>query len=376
MRKTFSPHVMVVEDCADQAALTVCWLSALPNVRCTHVATAESALEQLDTCCPDLIVLDVSLPGINGFEFALRARAKHADVAIMLITAHADVGVAIQAVRVQANDFLAKPLSRERLLESAVRLLTQRDKVLAARRKTVIAVGAHPDDAEIGCGGALLRHVQSGDQVVVLTLSRGEHGGNPSGRQSESTAAAVRLGAELRLGHFPDTRIQCDNESIGFISAAIREFNPDVVYTHSLNDVHQDHRQTHNASLVAARHVKTVLCYQSPSSTTSFSPSLFVDIGDTVAQKLALIDEYRSQTARCDYLDHDLLRATARYWSRFASGTTHVEPFQTVRVQDYSLAARPPVPDRGLKESNPTFRVEAGDARGQHSDDLSTVVAQ
>lgn len=71
----------------------------------------------------------------------------------------------------------------------------------------VLAVGAHPDDVEIGCGATLLRHRAAGHPVTILTLSRGAVGGERETRRREAIGAAVMLGAELLMGDLPDTRM-------------------------------------------------------------------------------------------------------------------------------------------------------------------------
>jgi LmbE family N-acetylglucosaminyl deacetylase len=102
------------------------------------------------------------------------------------------------------------------------------------------------------------------------------------------------------------------------------------VYVHSRNDRHQDHRAVHEAAIVATRRVAQVACYQSPSATIAFSPTRFVSIDGFTETKLALLDCFASQTGIRDYLAPDLVLATARYWSRFGTGT-HVEPLEVIR---------------------------------------------
>ena len=77
----------------------------------------------------------------------------------------------------------------------------------------------------------------------------------------------------------------------------------------------------HAASLVAARDVPNVYCYQSPSSTVEFRPNRFVDITDYKKAKLQAIGAYRSQVDRMASLQDDVIVATARYWGRYAGRT-------------------------------------------------------
>jgi LmbE family N-acetylglucosaminyl deacetylase len=219
---------------------------------------------------------------------------------------------------------------------------TVREVLHNARRPStdaqrVLAVGAHPDDVEIGCGGILLRHRERGDRVTVLTLTGGEAGGAEAVRAMEAHLAAALLDADLELRSLKDTSVGEGSETISVISEVVRSFQPDVVYTHSFNDVHQDHRNTHRATLVATRAIPNVFCYQSPSSTTAFTPTMYVDIERTLEAKLRTIAAYASQTAKCAYLDPSLLEATARYWSRF-SQARYVEALEVMRCSSYHLS--------------------------------------
>ena len=126
-------------------------------------------------------------------------------------------------------------------------------------------------------------------------------------------------------------------ETISIIEAAIRELNATHVYTHSLEDTHQDHRAVHAASLVAARAVANVYCYQTPSSTVEFQPHRFVDITHYIEKKIDLIGAYKSQVDRMESIQPDVILSTARYWGRFA-GYVLAEPLQIVRQRDSGSA--------------------------------------
>ena len=117
-------------------------------------------------------------------------------------------------------------------------------------------------------------------------------------RTAEAQRAAALLGAKLEFGNLRDAHITEGVETIEIIEAAIRELRPTHVYTHCLEDTHQDHRAVHAASLVAARDVPNVYCYQSPSSTVEFRPNRFVDITEYMKAKLQAIGAYQSQVDR------------------------------------------------------------------------------
>jgi LmbE family N-acetylglucosaminyl deacetylase len=200
-----------------------------------------------------------------------------------------------------------------------------------------LAIGAHPDDVEIGCGGALAKHHADYDVLHILTLSRGAAGGDVNTRAVEAQDAAALVGAHLEMANLRDTYITDGADTISIIEAAIRELHPTHVYTHSLEDTHQDHRAVHAASLVAARGVLNVYCYQTPSSTVEFKPHRFVDITHYIEQKIALIGAYKSQVDRMESIQPDVILSTARYWGRFA-GYVLAEPLRIVRQRDGDTA--------------------------------------
>jgi LmbE family N-acetylglucosaminyl deacetylase len=121
--------------------------------------------------------------------------------------------------------------------------------------------------------------------------------------------------------------------TIATIREVVEEIRPTTVYTHTTRDVHQDHRNAHRATLVAARGVPRVLCYQAPSTTVEFQPTRFITIDEFLERKLEVIQAYTSQVKVRPYLDEELLRATARYWARFAQAR-YVEPLEVLRDSD------------------------------------------
>ena len=195
--------------------------------------------------------------------------------------------------------------------------------------ETVLAIGAHPDDVEIGVAGTLLAHGASGHAVNILTLSRGAEGGATDLRVAESQAAAALLGARLFMEDLEDTRIASGHPTVGLIERVIDLVRPTIIYTHSIHDTHQDHRAVHEATMVAARRVPRISCYQAPSATVDFRPTRFVPIADHVDAKQRAIDAFATQADR-SYLQPEVIRSNSCYWGRFAHAS-HAEAFEVVR---------------------------------------------
>lgn len=286
---------------------------------------AADALAHLAASPSRVVVSDMRMPGMTGLEFADAVRSRHPRTSIVLMTAYATVENTIEAFRLGVADLLQKPVTVDSLVDKVATLMA----MPVSTQQRVLAVGAHPDDVEIGVGGILAAHRGKGDLVTILTLTSGAVGGDSTTRERESKAAADLLGAEIVFGHLADTRLSHESTLVSTIEAVVRSAAPDVVYTHGSSDLHQDHAAVHHATLVACRRVDRVYGYQSPSSTVAFAPKRFIPIDKHLDAKLASIACYGSQTEVRDYLADDLLRATARYWGRFTNAR-YAEPLEVL----------------------------------------------
>jgi two-component system, NtrC family, response regulator HydG len=296
----------------------------------THELDSAGALHRIETEKWDLLITDIELPGMSGLELLDRVRSLVPGLPVAVLTGHPSVDYAVTALRNSAAEFMQKPIAADELVAKATELVEAGRKARAEGREIVLAIGAHPDDVEIGAGGTLLAHRGAGDTVAILTLSRGARGGDQAMRAREAQEAADVIGARLYLDDLEDTRIQEGDPTIGVIDAVITDLQPTVVYTHSVHDVHQDHRNVHRAAMVAARRVGRVYCFQSPSATIDFRPTYFVAINEHLSRKLKAIETFGSQYTVRDYMEPDLIASTARYWSRYCAGN-HAEPFETIR---------------------------------------------
>ncbi|GIF14237.1 PIG-L deacetylase family protein [Actinoplanes teichomyceticus] len=180
--------------------------------------------------------------------------------------------------------------------------------------RSVLAIGAHPDDIELGCGGTLAAHRAAGDAVTMLVVTGGQNGPGPVGeRRAEAETAARSLDCLLLWGRLQDCAVQADAATIAVIEDAIRQTEADVVYVHAPDDSHQDHRAVAAATVSAARHNRRVLHYRSP-STTRFEPSVYVDISAHLDRKLAALACHRSQVASSAMVDPEVVAASARHF--------------------------------------------------------------
>lgn len=208
------------------------------------------------------------------------------------------------------------------------RIVTERALV----PKRVFAVGAHGDDLEIACGATLAKMRDAGHIVYGLVLTRGEQGGEAAVRADEAQQGSRFMGLDVvEVLDFDDTRLKAQsNELCQTIEAIITRFRPDIILTHSANDQHQDHTAVYEATLRAARNHSTILCYESPSVTRAFSPTVFVDVANYIDVKIESIRQHRDQRSK-SYVQDERVRGVASYRGGQAK-IRYAEAFESVRV--------------------------------------------
>ncbi|MCP4490199.1 MAG: sigma-54-dependent Fis family transcriptional regulator [Gammaproteobacteria bacterium] len=111
------PHILLVEDSAPQARLFTEYLSTLP-AQTSLAITASDAKEAIEKSPPDLILLDLKLPDENGLEVLKWIREKQFPSAVIIITGHGSMDIAVEVMRHGADDFLEKPITADRLRTS------------------------------------------------------------------------------------------------------------------------------------------------------------------------------------------------------------------------------------------------------------------
>jgi len=194
----------------------------------------------------------------------------------------------------------------------------------------VLAIGAHPDDIELGCGATLAAHRARRDEIALLVLTTGEQGPQAAAsRVDEQQQAADRLGARLYWGAFDDGAVPEGRPAIDLIQAVMRDMGAETIYTHAPSDTHQDHRATAAATFSAARRSTRILAYESP-TTTTFAPNVFVDVESYLDAKVDLICAHVSQVLKNGLVDVEAIQAQARYYG-FKARVHYAEAFETDR---------------------------------------------
>lgn len=180
----------------------------------------------------------------------------------------------------------------------------------------ILVVAPHPDDETLGCGGTLLRHIASGDQVhwLVVTDMHTEYGFSQamvSQRQVElqDVAAAYGFSSTHNLGFSP-TKLDAlpKGDLVGAIGRVFKEISPKVVYLPFRGDVHTDHAAVFDAAASCTKwfrypSIRRVLCYETLSETdfglnpegTKFTPNSFVDITPYIDRKMEIARLYEGE---------------------------------------------------------------------------------
>lgn len=171
----------------------------------------------------------------------------------------------------------------------------------------ILAIGAHFDDIELGCGGALAKHVANGDNVYayVATKSGFTNHQNIVIRSDdiankEGENAMKILGVELIKGNFNTLEIEfTDNLNLQILKI-VEEKQIELVYSHWMGDIHHDHQAVARASLHSCRHVPRQLMYRSNwyHSNLEFKGNFYVDISYFWEIKKKSIEAHQSEMER------------------------------------------------------------------------------
>ena len=203
----------------------------------------------------------------------------------------------------------------------------------------ILGIGAHFDDIELGCGGTLATHVENGDRVWTYVAT---HSGyqDPSGKvirdvrvaEKEGKKAADILGVTMIGGNFETNNLLFTDKLVCAILSLVEKFSIDTIYTHWIEDVHQDHFAVGKASIAAGRHVPRVLMYRSNDydSKEAFTGTYYVDITSTIETKQSAIKAHQSELKRVNgiWLENSVARSRL-VGSQF--GVAHAESFQIVK---------------------------------------------
>lgn len=171
----------------------------------------------------------------------------------------------------------------------------------------VLAIGAHFDDIELGCGGTLAKHVANGDNVYayVATKSGFTNHQNIEIRSNEVATnegenAMKVLGVELIKGSFNTLEVEFTDDLNLEILKIVEGKKIELVYSHWMGDIHHDHQAVSRASLHSCRHVPRLLMYRSNwyHSNIDFKGNFYIDITTSWEKKKSSIEAHESEMER------------------------------------------------------------------------------
>lgn len=222
---------------SDQSAIEVAFVDDDPDLRDANaqslrlagfaavpLASAQAALDRIGPHYAGVVVTDVRMPGMDGIELFRRLRALDADIPVVVISGHADVAMAVEAMSEGAYDFIAKPYSSNRLVETLRRAVEKRALVLENRRLRSLAEAPGEETALLGEAPAIIRlrqTIRDLADVDVDVLVLGETGTgkevvanllHQQGRRRSKPFVALNCGA------LPETVIE--SELFGYEAGA------------------------------------------------------------------------------------------------------------------------------------------------------------
>ncbi len=172
----------------------------------------------------------------------------------------------------------------------------------------ILAIGAHFDDVELGCGGTLAKYARAGDAVYVYVATVSGFANyrnktirsNAVARREAQTAMEVLGVRELICGGFKTLQVEFVDALNAEIVRIVEEKKIDLVLSHWPGDIHHDHQAVGKASIHSCRHVPRQLLYRSNwyHATADFRSNFYVNVTDTWKLKEKAIQAHSSEFER------------------------------------------------------------------------------
>jgi len=213
----------------------------------------------------------------------------------------------------------------------------------------ILAIGAHADDIELGCGGTIAKAIKSGHSVKMIIMTESAYT-NYDGKvlrtaaevTNEVKGAAKALGvplSDVTVLTFPNKDVPYDSSTVQTLNKILDDYRPDLILTHWAFDTHQDHRNTALSTISAARYYNNILMYEpfppSGRSYVAYKPQIYTDISETMKEKIDSVKAHKSQVrkyGKLTWIDSIKGRASLR---GFECGVKYAETFEIVRyMQD------------------------------------------
>ncbi len=207
---------------------------------------------------------------------------------------------------------------------------------------SILVIGPHPDDAELGMGGTIVRLGQQGHRIHLVDMTDGEPTplGSPALRAQEAAAAAGILGVQRTLLGLPNRQVVHDLASRHLLAAAIRRHAPDWLFVPYPLDAHPDHvavtriaedarfdaKLTHSSIPGPPCYPKRIIYYFCTHLRMNFLPTFCLDVSAQMEKKMAAVKAYASQFMQNSSSVPEMVRTLNAYFGG-RIGVNYAEPF-------------------------------------------------
>ena len=212
--------------------------------------------------------------------------------------------------------------------------------------KNILAIGAHPDDIEFGCGGTILNHKSKNHFVVYVCMTSTESVDGTTGKLLRSKeqnheetikAAKILLCDEIEFLPFKDLHVPFSFESVSALEKIIKKYNIDTIYTHWAGDANQDHISTFKTTMAASRYISNVFCYEQipvpRMSENQMDINYYVNITNTFDKKIEASLCHESQIVKYKthgFVVEENLKILAQFRG-IQAGCQYAEAFKTIK---------------------------------------------
>lgn len=216
--------------------------------------------------------------------------------------------------------------------------------------KKVIVLTPHPDDETLGCGGTLLKHINQGDKVYWLIITKMSDYFTlekklSRSREVEIVASSYPFEKTFNLGFEAAALDQVPSgDLIGKISEVFQEIQPNIIFAPYPSDIHSDHKAVFDATMACTKwfrypSVDKVLAYETLSETdftinpdaNGFRPNVFVNIAPFLDKKIEIMKVYDSEISEFPFPRSEKAIQSLAYVRGAASGFEAAEAFMLLK---------------------------------------------
>lgn len=219
--------------------------------------------------------------------------------------------------------------------------------MIFTKKNKVLAVYCHPDDPELVCYGTLRKMKQSGMEIFILILSKGESSKTSKGKNriNFSKKALKNVANDVFFEDLEDGKISNNNDTVSLIDFYINKLKPNVILTHYTNtdgsSSHQDHHNTRLIVSNSARRspfIKHLILSEPEYNIKEFTPNLYVDITKYFDEKITILKFHKTENKKY-YFKKKYLITKSDWWNMqidnySAKPKKYFEAFQIVYTKN------------------------------------------